>query len=224
MRALLAEFAGTFWIVLGGCGSMLIASGGNGQVGVAFAFGFSVMAAVYAFGSWSGGHFNPAVSIAFAFAGRFDRRQLPAYLAAQVLGAVAGAGVLYLVMSGQPGFDQGDGMASNGYDARSPGGYPMMAAFFGELISTFVFAMVILRVSDGSIPPGLAGAIIGLTLTGIILATGPISNASLNPARSTGPALFAGGEFLQQLWLFWVAPIAGGALSGLIHRLVRTDA
>lgn len=222
-KPLLAEFIGTFWLVLGGCGAAVIAGPNNGLVGIAFAFGLCIMAMAYAVGPISGGHFNPAISIALFMAGRFEGGRLPGYIIAQVVGALAGAGVLYVIASGLPGFDPASGMAANGYDQLSPGGYSMNAALICEVVTTFIFATVILGVTDGRSNPALGGLVIGLTLAGIIMASGPVANASLNPARSTGPAIFAGGGYLSQLWLFWVAPIAGGAMAGVVYRLLLAD-
>lgn len=217
-----AEFFGTFWLVFGGCGSALIAAHfpgvGIGFAGVALAFGLTVLTMVYAVGHISGGHFNPAVSVGLVAGKRFSASDLPAYVIAQVLGAIAAAGVLFVIASGAAGFDVHAGFASNGYGAHSPGGYSLLAGFVAEVVLTAFFIMVIMGATDERAPKGFAGIAIGLCLTLIHLVCIPITNTSVNPARSTGPALFAGGWALGQLWMFWVAPLIGGALGGGIYR------
>lgn len=219
-----AEFFGTFWLVLGGCGSAVLAAGfpqmGIGFVGVAFAFGLTVLTMAYAIGHISGCHLNPAVSVGLAVGGRFKWSEVPGYLIAQVLGAIAAAGVLYVIASGKPGFDVHAGFASNGYGLHSPGGYSLGACILCEVVMTFVFLMIILGSTDARAPKGFAPIAIGLGLTLIHLISIPVTNTSVNPARSTGPAIFAGGWALQQLWVFWVAPIAGAALAGLLYPLI----
>ncbi|MDR7093446.1 aquaporin Z [Hydrogenophaga laconesensis] len=216
-----AEFLGTFWLTLGGCGSAVLAAGfpelGIGFTGVSLAFGLTVLTGAYAFGPISGGHFNPAVSVGLALGGRFRAAELPGYVVAQVLGAVAAAGVLYLIATGKPGAVVG-GFATNGYGAHSPGGYDMVAALLTEVVLTAVFLLVILGVTAKRAAAGFAGLAIGLCLTLIHLVSIPVTNTSVNPARSTGPALFGPSVALDQLWLFWVAPIAGAALGALIWR------
>jgi aquaporin Z len=217
-----AEFLGTFWLVLGGCGSAVLAAAfpqlGIGFVGVALAFGLSVLTGVYAFGPISGGHFNPAVSVGLWAGGRFPGSHVVPYIVAQVIGAIVGAGVLYLIASGKPGFSLADGFASNGYGAHSPGGYSMLSCGITEVVMTFVFVIVILGATHQRAPAGFAGIAIGLALTLIHLISIPVTNTSVNPARSTGPALFAGGWALAQLWFFWVFPLLGGAVAGFFYR------
>ena len=222
---LAAEFLGTFWLVFGGCGSAVISAAfpevGIGLLGVAFAFGLTVVTMVYAVGHVSGGHFNPAVSVGLLVGGRFPSADLPGYVIAQVLGAIAAAAVLYLIASGKEGFDAvASGFAANGYGAHSPGGYSLLAAFVAEVVLTFFFLMIILGSTDGRAPAGFAPLAIGLGLTLIHLISIPVTNTSVNPARSTGPAIFVGGWALEQLWLFWVAPILGAALAGVAYRAV----
>jgi len=221
-RKLAAEFIGTAWLVLGGCGSAVLAAAfpalGIGFVGVAFAFGLSVLTMAYAIGHVSGCHLNPAVSVGLWAGGRFPASDLPGYIAAQVLGGIAGAGVLYVIASGHAGFDASAGFASNGYGDHSPGGYSLAAALVCEVVMTFAFLFVILGSTHGRAPQGFAPIAIGLCLTLIHLISIPVTNTSVNPARSTAPALFAGGWALQQLWLFWVAPIVGGAVAGFVYR------
>lgn len=222
---LAAEFLGTFWLVFGGCGSAVISAAfpevGIGLLGVAFAFGLTVVTMVYAVGHVSGGHFNPAVSVGLLVGGRFPSADLPGYVIAQVLGAIAAAAVLYLIASGKEGFDAvASGFAANGYGAHSPGGYSLLAAFVAEVVLTFFFLMIILGSTDGRAPAGFAPLAIGLGLTLIHLISIPVTNTSVNPARSTGPAIFVGGWALAQLWLFWVAPILGAALAGVAYRAV----
>ena len=225
-KKLLAEFMGTFWLVLGGCGSAVLAAAfpdvGIGLLGVSLAFGLTVLTGAYAFGSISGGHFNPAVSLGLLAAGRFPARELLPYVVAQVVGAVVAAAVLYLIASGKAGFAAG-GFASNGYAEHSPGGYSLMAALVTEVVMTFMFLIIILRVTSSDAPAGFAPLAIGLTLTLIHLISIPVTNTSVNPARSVGVALFADGWALQQLWLFWVAPIIGAAAAGFAHNALFED-
>src|ERR1700754_1841536 len=222
MRKLAAEFIGTAWLVLGGCGSAVLAAAfpslGIGFAGVALAFGLTVLTMAFAIGHVSGCHLNPAVSIGLVTAKRFPASELPAYIIAQVLGAIAASGVLYLIASGKPGFSLAGGFASNGYADHSPGGYSLLACFVAEVLLTAFFLLVILGATDERAPKGFAPIAIGLCLTLIHLISIPVTNTSVNPARSTGPALFAGGWALEQLWLFWVAPIAGAALAGFVYR------
>jgi len=221
---LAAEFLGTFWLVLGGCGSAVLSAAfpdvGIGLLGVSLAFGLTVLTAAYAFGPISGGHFNPAVSLGLWAGGRFPAAQLLPYIIAQVSGAIAGAAVLYVIASGAPEFSLGNGFASNGYADHSPGKFTLTAALVSEVILTFMFLMIILGATHQRAPVGFAGLTIGLALTLIHLISIPVTNTSVNPARSTGPALFAGGLALQQLWLFWVAPIVGGLVAGWTYRTV----
>ena len=221
---LTSEFLGTFWLVLGGCGSAVLAAAfpalGIGFVGVSLAFGLTVLTAAYALGPISGGHFNPAVTIGLWAGGRFPAGQVIAYIVAQLAGAVAASGVLYLIASGKAGFDLSGGFASNGYGEHSPGGYSLTAAFVCELVMTFMFLVVILGATHRRAPVGFAGIAIGLALTLIHLISIPVTNTSVNPARSTGPALFAGGWALSQLWLFWVAPIAGALAGGWVYKTI----
>lgn len=216
-----AEFFGTFWLVFGGCGAALISAAfpglGIGFAGVALAFGLTVLTMVYAVGHISGAHLNPAISIGLVAGKRFPARDLPAYIIAQVLGGIAAAGVLYVIASGAASFDVHGGFASNGYGAHSPGGYTLLAAFVAELVLTAFFVIVVMGATDERAPKGFAGIAIGLCLTLIHLVCIPITNTSVNPARSTGPALVAGGWALQQLWLFWVAPILGGLIGGGLY-------
>ena len=222
LAKLLAEFIGTFWLVLGGCGSAVLAAAfpgvGIGLLGVSFAFGLTVLTGAYALGPISGGHFNPAVSIGLWAGGRFPAAQLPFYIVAQVAGAIVGAGVLYLIASGKADFSLAAGFASNGYGEHSPGKYSMLAGLITELVMTFMFLIVILCATHQRAPVGFAGLTIGLALTLIHLISIPVTNTSVNPARSTGPALFVGGWALQQLWLFWIAPIVGAAIAGLTYK------
>ncbi|MFN9212796.1 MAG: aquaporin Z [Betaproteobacteria bacterium] len=219
---LAAELIGTFWLVLGGCGSAVLAAAypelGIGFAGVALAFGLTVVTGAYAFGPISGAHFNPAVSIGLWAGGRFPASQLPAYIAAQVVGAIAAAAVLYVIASGKAGFDLAGGFASNGFGEHSPGKYSMGAALVTEVAMTFMFLLVILGATHKRAPVGFAGIAIGLCLTLIHLISIPVTNTSVNPARSTGPALFVGGWAVQQLWLFWVAPIVGALAAGAVGR------
>ena len=219
------EFLGTFWLVLGGCGSAVIAAGfpkvGIGLVGVSFAFGLTVLTMAFAFGHISGGHFNPAVSVGLFLGGRFKGQLLPAYVIAQVLGGIAGAGVLYLIATGNPAYNLAtDGLAANGYGAASPGGYNLNAALVTEIVMTMLFLLIILGATDWRAAKGFGPIAIGLGLTLIHLISIPVTNTSVNPARSTGSAVFVGGVALQQLWLFWVAPIVGAALAGISYRFL----
>ncbi|BBL77437.1 aquaporin Z [Methylomagnum ishizawai] len=221
-RRTAAEFIGTFWLVLGGCGSAVLAATvpdvGIGLLGVALAFGLTVLTMAYAVGHISGGHFNPAVSLGLWAGGRIPGSDLAPYIAAQVLGAVFAAGMLYLIASGKPGFDPSAGFAANGYGPHSPGGYSLGAGFLTEAVMTFMFLLIILGVTDSRAPQGFAPLAIGLGLTLIHLVSIPVTNTSVNPARSTGVALFAGTWAMAQLWLFWVAPMIGAVLAGWVHR------
>lgn len=227
MNKLAAELIGTFWLVFGGCGSAVLAAAfpevGIGLLGVSFAFGLTVLTMAYAIGHISGCHLNPAVSVGLWVGGRFPAAHLGPYLVAQVLGAVAGAAVLYLIATGKAGFELG-GFASNGYGEHSPGGYSLAAALVAEVTLTFMFLIIILGSTDPRAPQGFAPIAIGLGLTLIHLIGIPVTNLSVNPARSTGPALFVGGWAIEQLWLFWVAPIAGAVGAGIVYRIVgRSD-
>jgi aquaporin Z len=226
-QKLAAEFVGTFWLVLGGCGSAVLAAAfpevGIGLVGVSLAFGLTVLTMAYAIGHISGCHLNPAVSFGLWAGGRFPTGDLVPYIIAQVLGAIAGAGILYLIASGKAGFDVATGLASNGYGEHSPGGYPLATALITELVMTFMFLMIILGSTHGRAPAGFAPIAIGLGLTLIHLISIPVTNTSVNPARSTGPALFVGGWALAQLWLFWIAPIAGAIAAGVFHRWIAGE-
>jgi aquaporin Z len=219
-----AEFLGTFWLVLGGCGSAVLAAAfpgvGIGLHGVSLAFGLTVLTMAFAIGHISGCHLNPAVSVGLWLAGRFPAGKLPAYIAAQVLGGLAGAAVLYVIASGAAGFDVSKGFASNGYAAHSPGGYSLIAALTTEVVMTAFFLLVILGSTDKRAPAGFAPIAIGLALTLIHLISIPVTNTSVNPARSTGVALFAGGWAIEQLWLFWVAPIVGAAIGAFAYRAI----
>lgn len=229
---LMAEFFGTFWLTFGGCGSAVLAAKfialegptplnlGIGLLGVALAFGLTVLTMAYAVGHVSGGHFNPAVSVGLAAGGRFPASQLLPYIIAQVIGASVGAGVLYLVASGKSDFSLTDGFAANGYGAHSPGGYSMTSALVAETVFTFFFVFIILGATDARAPQGFAPVAIGLALTLIHLIGIPVTNLSVNPARSTGPALFVGGWALSQLWLFWLAPLVGAVLAGIVYPIV----
>jgi len=220
----IAEFIGTFWLVFGGCGSAVLAAAfpslGIGFVGVALAFGLTVLTMAYAIGHISGCHLNPAVSAGLVAGGRFPASEFLPYVTAQVLGACAGAGALYLIANGKAGFDVSVGFASNGYGEHSPGGYTLIACLLTEILLTSFFLLIILGSTDRRAPQGLAPLAIGLGLTLIHLISIPVTNTSVNPARSTGPAIFAGGWALSQLWLFWVAPLAGGILGGGIYRML----
>ena len=222
-----AEFFGTFWLVLGGCGAAVIAAKfpgvGIGLLGVALAFGLTVLTMAFAIGHISGCHLNPAVSIGLWAGGRFPAKELIPYIIAQVLGGIAGAGILYLIASGQAGFDVTAGFASNGYGTHSPGGYSLQAAFVTEFVMTAMFLIVILGATDKRAPQGLAPIAIGLCLTLIHLISIPVTNTSVNPARSTAVAIFVGGWATAQLWLFWLAPILGGIVGALIYRSIGSE-
>ena len=221
---LTAEFVGTLWLVLGGCGSAVLAATfpnvGIGLLGVSFAFGLTVLTMAYAIGHVSGCHLNPAVSVGLCAGGRFPAAELLPYIGVQVAGGVAGAAILYFIASGAPNFDLAGGFASNGYEMHSPGQYSLVACFVTEVVMTFVFLFVIMGSTHGRAPQGFAPLAIGMCLTLIHLISIPVTNTSVNPARSTGPALFVGGWALQQLWLFWVAPLIGGALGGIAYRYI----
>lgn len=235
----IAEFIGTFWLVFGGCGSAVIAAKfiatdtgspapisfnlGIGLVGVALAFGLTVLTMAYAIGHISGCHLNPAVSVGLTVAGRFPSKDLGAYIIAQVLGGIAGAGVLFVIASGQAGFSTAGGFASNGYGEHSPGHYSTLACLVSEVVLTFMFLMIILGATDKRAPAGFAPIAIGLGLTLIHLIGIPVTNLSVNPARSTGPALFVGGWAVAQLWMFWLAPILGAAIAGYVYPLLAKD-
>lgn len=229
MHKYLAEFIGTFWLVLGGCGSAVLAAGfpevGIGLLGVALAFGLTVLTMAYAIGHISGCHLNPAVSIGLWAGGRFEARELPGYIVSQVLGGIVAGGVLYLIASGAAGFDVSAGFAANGYAEHSPGGYSMTAALLTEVVMTMMFLLIILGATDDRAPAGFAPLAIGLGLTLIHLISIPVTNTSVNPARSTGVALFVGDWAVAQLWLFWLAPVAGGVLGAVLYRVLgaRTD-
>lgn len=222
-----AEFFGTFWLVLGGCGSAVLAAAfpnvGIGLLGVSLAFGLTVLTMAFAIGHISGCHLNPAVSVGLWAGGRFPATKLAPYIVAQVLGAIAAGGVLYVIASGAPGFDVSKGFASNGYGAHSPGGYSVLAAFVSEVVMTMFFLLVILGATDKRAPAGFAPIPIGLALTIIHLVSIPVTNTSVNPARSTGVALFVGDWAISQLWLFWVAPIVGALLGALIYRFIGSE-
>lgn len=228
LRKLFAEFIGTAWLVLGGCGSAVLAAAfpqlGIGFAGVALAFGLTVVTMAYAIGHVSGCHLNPAVSVGLWAGGRFPTSDLPSYIVAQLLGGIAGAAILFVIARGQGSFDLSGGFASNGYGQHSPGGYSLAAAFICEVAMTFAFLFVIMGATHGNAPKGFAPLAIGLCLTLIHLISIPVTNTSVNPARSTGPAIFVGGWALQQLWLFWLAPLFGGALGGLVYRWLSPDA
>ncbi|MEO0528725.1 MAG: aquaporin Z [Bacteroidota bacterium] len=226
MKKLVAEFIGTLWLVLGGCGSAVLAAGfpelGIGFVGVSLAFGLTVLTMAYAIGHISGCHLNPAVSIGLWVGGRFEAKDLVPYIIAQLLGGLAGATILYFIATGKPGFELG-GFASNGFGEYSPGGYGMSAALLTEVVMTFMFLIIILGATHSKAPKGMAGLAIGLGLTLIHLISIPVTNTSVNPARSTSQALFAGGWAIDQLWLFWVAPIIGAILAGLIYKFMSPE-
>jgi aquaporin Z len=226
MKKLIAEFIGTLWLVLGGCGSAVLAGAypefGIGFVGIAIAFGLTVLTMVYAIGHISGCHLNPAVSIGLWIGGRFDKKELLPYIAAQVLGGIAGAGILFIIASGKAGFEIG-GFAANGYGEHSIGGYSMLSALVTEIVMTFMFLIVILGATHPKAPKGFAGLAIGLALTLIHLISIPVTQTSVNPARSTSQAIFVGGWALSQLWLFWVAPIAGAILAGLVNKIISPE-
>jgi aquaporin Z len=222
-----AEFLGTLWLVLGGCGSAVLAAAfpevGIGLLGVSFAFGLSVLTMAYAVGHVSGGHFNPAVTVGLCTARRFPGSNVLPYVLAQVAGAIAGAAILYVIASGKTGFTSSSGFAANGYATYSPGGYSLVAALVTEVVMTFFFLMVILGATNKRAPQAFAGVAIGLALTLIHLVSIPVTNTSVNPARSTGPALFVGGWAIKQLWLFWVAPIVGAALAGVAYGFLDEE-
>src|SRR5437764_2613188 len=221
-RKCLAEFIGTFWLVLGGCGSAVLAAKfpetGIGFSGVALAFGLTVLTGAYALGPISGGHFNPAVTVGLWAGGRFPARHIAPYIVVQVAGAIVAAAVLYAIASGKPGFDAGAGFAANGYGEHSPGHYSLASSLICELVMTFMFVLVVLGATHTRAPVGFAGLAIGLALTLVHLISIPVTNTSVNPARSTGPAIFVGGWALAQLWLFWLAPIAGAIAAGWLYR------
>lgn len=222
-----AELIGTFWLVFGGCGSAVLSAAfpkvGIGLLGVSLAFGLTVLTMAYAIGHISGCHLNPAVSVGLTVAGRFPAKDLPAYVLAQVAGGALGAGVLYVIASGQPAFSLAGGFASNGYGDHSPGGYSMVAALVAEVVLTFAFLFIILGATDKRAPAGFAPIPIGLGLTLIHLIGIPVTNLSVNPARSTGPALFVGGWAAAQLWLFWLAPLAGAVIAGKVYPAIAGD-
>lgn len=224
MKKYAAEFLGTFWLVLGGCGSAVLAAAfpelGIGLLGVSLAFGLTVVTMAYAIGHISGCHLNPDVSLGLFAAGRFPAKELPPYVVAQVLGAIAAAAVLYFIATGAPDFDVSKGFASNGYGMHSPGGYSLAAAFVTEVVMTLFFLLVILGATDERAPGGFAPLAIGLALTLIHLISIPVTNTSVNPARSTGVALFVGDWAIAQLWLFWVAPLVGAALGAVAYKIV----
>ena len=222
-----AEFFGTFWLVLGGCGSAVLAAGvpdvGIGWVGVSLAFGLTVLTMAFAIGHISGCHLNPAVTIGLWYGGRFPAGQIAPYVAAQVLGGLAAGGILFIIAGGLPGFDLSGGFASNGYGEHSPGGYSLVAAAVTEVVMTMMFLIVIMGATDKRAPAALAPIAIGLCLTLIHLISIPVTNTSVNPARSTGVAVFAGGWAIQQLWLFWIAPIGGAVLGAIVYRFIGSD-
>jgi len=226
-RKLAAEFFGTFWLVFGGCGSAVLAAAfpnnlGIGFAGVALAFGLTVLTMAYAVGHISGGHFNPAVSVGLAAGGRFPTAELFPYIAVQVAGGIAAAAVLYVIASGAPGFSLDGGFAANGYGAHSPGGYSLGSAMVAEFVLTFMFLFVIMGCTHSNAAVGFAGIPIGLCLTLIHLIGIPVTNLSVNPARSTGPAVFVGGWAIEQLWMFWLVPILGAAAGGIVYKLVSS--
>ena len=226
MKKALAEFIGTMWLVLGGCGSAVLAAGypelGIGFTGVAIAFGLTVLTMAYAIGHISGCHLNPAVSIGLWIGGRFDGKELLPYIAAQILGGIAGASILYVIATGKAGFELG-GFAANGYGAHSPDGYSMLAALVTEVVMTFMFLIIILGATHSKAPKGFAGLAIGLGLTLIHLISIPVTNTSVNPARSISQAVFAGGWAIDQLWLFIVAPVAGALLAGFVYKMLSPE-
>jgi aquaporin Z len=227
MKSYGAEFIGTFWLVLGGCGSAVLAAAfpdvGIGLLGVALAFGLTVMTMAFAIGHISGCHLNPAVSIGLYVGGRFEAKELAPYIIAQVLGGIAAGGVLYLIASGKAGFEVAAGFASNGYGEHSPGGYSLLAAFITEVVMTLMFLIIIMGATDKRAPQGFAPIAIGMGLTLIHLISIPVTNTSVNPARSTGVALYVGGWAISQLWLFWVAPIIGAVLGGIVYRFLGSN-
>ena len=226
-RRAAAELVGTFWLVFGGCGTAVLAAAfpnvGVGLLGVSLAFGLTVLTMAYAIGHISGCHLNPAVTVGLVVGKRFPASEMWAYIVAQVAGGIAAAAVLYIIASGKPGFDLGAGFASNGYAAHSPGGYSLMACLVSEVVLTFMFLMIILGATDRRAPEGFAPIAIGLGLTLIHLIGIPVTNLSVNPARSTGPALFVGGWAVEQLWLFWVAPILGAAIAGVLYPAIAEE-
>jgi len=226
-KRLYAEFVGTFWLVLGGCGSAVLAAAfpnvGIGLLGVSLAFGLTLLTMAFAIGPISGCHINPAVTIGLWAGGRFAGKDVVPYIVAQVIGGIVAAFVLYIIASGKAGFSLSGGLAANGYGAHSPGGYSLLACIVSEVVMTFMFLTVILGATDARAPVGFAGIPIGLSLTLIHLISIPVTNTSVNPARSTGPALFAGGWAMSQLWLFWLAPIIGGALAGVAYHALFED-
>lgn len=227
-RRSMAEFLGTFWLVFGGCGSAVLAAAfpglGIGFAGVALAFGLTVLTMAFAIGHISGCHLNPAVSVGLAVGGRFRASDLPAYIFAQVMGAITASGLLFIIASGKSGFTLADGFAANGFGAHSPGGYSLVACFTTEAVLTFMFLIIILGATDRRAPASLAPIAIGLGLTLIHLISIPVTNTSVNPARSTGPALYAGGWAVEQLWMFWVAPIIGAVIAGAVYSLLAEEA
>jgi aquaporin Z len=226
-RKLAAEAIGTFWLTFGGCGSAVLAAAfpnvGIGLLGVSLAFGLTVVTMAYAIGHISGCHLNPAVTVGLAAGGRFPTGQILPYIVAQVIGGIVAGGLLYFIASGAPGFDITNGMASNGYGEHSPGAYSLAACFVTEVVMTMLFLFIIMGATHGKAPAGFAPLAIGLTLCLIHLVSIPVTNTSVNPARSTGPAIFVGGWALQQLWLFWVAPLIGGALGGVVYRWLSSE-
>src|SRR5450755_1020448 len=227
LRKVTAEFIGTAWLVLGGCGSAVLAAAfpqlGIGFVGVSLAFGLTVLTMAFAIGHVSGCHLNPAVSVGLVVGKRFQISELPAYVIAQVLGGIAGSGLLYIIAMGKAGFDLSGGFASNGYGVHSPGGYSLAACLTAEVVLTFMFLMIILGATDTRAPKGFAPIAIGLGLTLVHLIGIPVTNLSVNPARSTAPAVFVGGWALEQLWLFWVAPVIGAAVAGMVYSVFATQ-
>ena len=227
MRRYIAECIGTFWLTFAGCGSAVLAAAfpqvGIGLLGVALAFGLTVVTMAYAIGHVSGCHLNPAVTIGLTAGGRFSAADVPGYVVAQVVGATIASGVLYFIANGAPGFDLAKGFAANGYDMHSPGGYSLIASFAMEVVMTAAFLFVIMGSTHGKAPAGFAPLAIGLALTLIHLVSIPVTNTSVNPARSFGPAVFVGGWALQQLWMFWVAPILGGVVGAIAYRAVSPD-
>ncbi len=220
-KRLMAEFFGTFWLVFGGCGTAVLSAAvptlGVGYAGVALAFGLTVLTGVYALGPISGGHFNPAITLGLFTGGRFPGRDVLPYMIVQVVGAIFAAAILYAIATGKAGFTTANGFAANGYGIHSPGGYTLLACMICELVLSFAFVMVVMGATDARAPAGFAGIAIGLALTLIHLISIPVTNTSVNPARSTGPALFAGAWALGQLWLFWIAPLIGGAVAGWLY-------
>ena len=227
LKRCIAEFFGTFWLVFGGCGSAVLAAAfpalGIGFVGVSLAFGLTVLTMAYTLGHVSGGHFNPAVTLGLVTGRRFPPKDFLPYVLAQVVGAVAASSVLYIIASGKPGFDTSGGFASNGYGLHSPGGYSLLACLVAEVVLTMFFLLVIMGSTDKRVPNGFAPIAIGLGLTLIHLISIPVTNTSVNPARSTGPALFVGGWAVKQLWLFWLAPLVGGAIGGLAYEFLFSE-